>query len=116
MSAINSGLSAITSTFNVITASAQAVESLARAGQIYASMAENHAQFHRDKQVLKNNHRLETLGGEKTERLLGRGSDLGRHSGGLHAGAQLLGRAGFILEDQEGHGGSLEHLAGRSEA
>lgn len=69
MSAINSGLSAITSTFNVITASAQAVESLARAGQIYASMAENHAQFHRDKQVLKNQHRLTTLEARVTKEL-----------------------------------------------
>ena len=61
MSAINSGLAAITSVFNVVTASAQAVESLSRAGQIYASMAENHATFCRDKQTLKNTHRLETL-------------------------------------------------------
>lgn len=61
MSAINSGLSAITSTFNVITASAQAVESLARAGQIYASMAENHATFCRDKQNKKNELRLTKL-------------------------------------------------------
>ena len=61
MSAINSGLAAITSCFNVVTASAQAVESLARAGQIYSSMAESHAAFCRDKQQLKNNHRLQNL-------------------------------------------------------
>ena len=61
MSAINSGLAAITSVFNVVTASAQAVESLARAGQIYSSMAEAHAGFCRDKHQLKNNHRLQNL-------------------------------------------------------
>ena len=61
MSAINSGLSAITSVFNVVTASAQAVESLARAGQIYSSMAEAHAGFCRNKQTMKNEFRLEKL-------------------------------------------------------
>ena len=69
MSAINSGLAAITSVFNVVTASAQAVESLARAGQIYSSMAENHATFCRDKQVLKNQHRLTTLEARVTKEL-----------------------------------------------
>ena len=69
MSAINSGLAAITSTFNVVTATAQAVESLARAGQIYSSMAENHATFCRDKQVLKNQHRLTTLEARVTKEL-----------------------------------------------
>ena len=61
MSAINSALAAVTATFNVVTASAQAVESLARAGQIYSSMAEAHAGFCRDKQAMKNGFRLEKL-------------------------------------------------------
>ena len=61
MSAINSALAAVTATFNVVTASAQAVESLARAGQIYSSMAEAHATFCHNKQELKNKFRLEKL-------------------------------------------------------
>ena len=61
MSAINSGLAAITSCFNVVTASAQAVESLARAGQIYSSMAEAHATFCASKQQKKNELRLTKL-------------------------------------------------------
>ena len=69
MSAINSGLAAITATFNVVTATAQAVESLARAGQIYSSMAEAHAGFCRDKQALKNQHRLSNLEARVTKEL-----------------------------------------------
>ena len=61
MSAINSALAAVTATFNVVTASAQAVESLARAGQIYSSMAEAHATFCAAKQAKKNEMRLTKL-------------------------------------------------------
>ena len=61
MSAINSGLASISSCFNAITASAQTVETLARAAQIYSSMAEQHAKFCHGKQELKNKFRLEKL-------------------------------------------------------
>lgn len=61
MSAINSGLASISSCFNAVTASAQTVETLARAAQIYSSMAEQHARFCYDKQTMKNKFRLEKL-------------------------------------------------------
>ena len=61
MSAIQSGLSAITSVFNVITVSASAVETLARTGEIWAGVAEEHAKFNANKQAKKNELRLALL-------------------------------------------------------
>ena len=61
MSAIQSGLSAITSVFNVITATAQAAETLARTGEIWTGVAEEHAKFHAAKQQKKNEMRLALL-------------------------------------------------------
>ena len=69
MSAIDSGLASVSSCFNAVTASAQTVETLARAAQIYASMAEQHARFCHGKQELKNQHRLSNLEARVTKEL-----------------------------------------------
>lgn len=61
MSAIQAGLSAVTSTFNVVTSSAQTLETLARTGQIWASIAEEHARFNAAKAAKKNELRLGLL-------------------------------------------------------
>ena len=61
MSAINSGLASITSIFNAVTSTASVVETLARAGQITAGMAEEHAKFCAAKQAKKNELRLTLL-------------------------------------------------------